>query len=196
MSRVRPRFPSKDSFGIRALPFRIRSEIGEILGHAVPSRVLPFVAWLLLIAACRCGYGHTRPVIVSGRDFPCRSAISLEGEPSPVEVIALIGNPLERRPLEGGEVFRYSVRGHYGDRVKLFGLITISKPHYFWSCDVRFEFRGGRLYSITHTKESDGPSWSSAPSGSFTSLYIDSIDVSRARSARLRTRSIHSVPLR
>ena len=69
----------------------------------------------------------------------------------------MIGGPLERRPVEKGEVFRYSVRGKYGDHVKLFGLIPISEPHYFWSCDVRLEFRDGHLYSITHTKESNGP---------------------------------------
>ena len=123
----------------------------------MPSRALSLVASFLVIAACRCSYGHTRPVISSGKDFPCRSAISLEGEPSPAEVIALIGNPLERRPVEGGEVFRYSVRGHYGDRVKLFGLITVSEPHYYWSCDVGLEFRDGHLYSITHTIDNDGP---------------------------------------
>src|SRR5262249_44665269 len=112
---------------------------------------------LPLIAAWGCSYGHTRPVIESGKDFPCRSAIGLEGEPTPEEVIRLIGDPLERRPVEGGEVFRYAVRGRYGDDVKLFGLIPVSRPHYFWSCDVRLEFRGGHLHAITHTRESDGP---------------------------------------
>jgi len=114
-------------------------------------------ALLLLIAACGCGYGHTRPVIESGKDFPCRSAIGLEGEPTPAEVVRLIGDPLERRPVQGGEVFRYAVRGKYGDHVKLFGLLTLSEPHYFWSCDVRLEFRDGRLYSITHATDEDGP---------------------------------------
>jgi hypothetical protein len=122
-----------------------------------PTRVRNPAALLLLIAACACGYRHSRPVIESGRDFPCRSAISLEGEPTPAEVIALIGNPLERQPVEGGEAFRYSVRGKYGDHVKLFGLIKVSEPHYYWSCDVRLEFRGGRLYSIAHTMENSGP---------------------------------------
>jgi hypothetical protein len=79
------------------------------------------------------------------------------GEPTPADVVALIGAPLERRPVAGGEVFRYAVRGRYGDRVKLFGLVTISEPHYFWSCDVRLEFRGGHLYSVTHTSEDRGP---------------------------------------
>lgn len=111
----------------------------------------------LLVAACACAYRHSRPVIESGRDFPCRSAIGLEGEPSPDEVIRLIGDPLVRRPIEGGEVLRYSVRGRYGDHVKLFGLITVSRPHYYWSCDVQLEFRGGHLYSIAHTRESNGP---------------------------------------
>lgn len=41
--------------------------------------------------------------------------------------------------------------------MKLFGLITVSEPHYYWSCDVRLEFRGGHLYSITHTMETSGP---------------------------------------
>ena len=112
---------------------------------------------LLVIAACACGYRHSRPVVEFGKDFPCRSAISLEGEPTPAEVVRLIGDPLERRPVEGGEMFRYSVRGRYGDHVKLFGLITVSKPHYFWSCDVRLEFRGGHLYAISHTMENNGP---------------------------------------
>jgi len=111
----------------------------------------------LAIAACACGYRHSRPVIESGRDFPCRSAIGLEGEPTPDEVVRLIGEPLERRPVEGGEVFRYSVRGRYGDHVELLGLITVSEPHYYWSCDVRLEFRGGHLYSIAHTRENNGP---------------------------------------
>ncbi len=111
----------------------------------------------LAIATCACSYRHSRPVVESGRDFPCRSAISLEGEPTPDEVIRLIGDPLERRPVEGGEVFRYSVRGRYGDHVKLFGLITVSEPHDYWSCDVRLEFRGGYLYSIAHTMENKGP---------------------------------------
>ena len=114
-------------------------------------------ASLLLAAACACGYRHAKPVVVSGRDFPCRSAISLEGEPSPGEVVALIGEPFERRPIEGGELLRYSVRGEYGDHVKLFGVIPVSEPHYYWSCDVRLEFRGGRLYSITHTRDDSGP---------------------------------------
>ena len=75
----------------------------------------------------------------------------------PAEVIRLIGEPLERRPVDGGEVFRYSVRGEYGDHVKLFGFITVSEPHYYWSCDVKLEFRDGRLYSVTHTTENSGP---------------------------------------
>ena len=112
---------------------------------------------LLLVAAGGCRYKHSRPAIESGKDFPCRSAIGLDGEPTPAEVIHLIGNPLERRPVERGEVFRYWVRGKYGDHVKLFGLITVSEPHYFWSCDVRLEFREGHLYSLTYTKESNGP---------------------------------------
>ncbi|HEY2798719.1 MAG TPA: hypothetical protein VGK26_12575 [Thermoanaerobaculia bacterium] len=112
---------------------------------------------LLAIAACACGYRHSRPAVVSGKDFPCRSAISLEGEPTPNEVIAMIGKPLERRPVEGGEVFRYSVRGEYGDHVKLLGLLSVSEPHYYWSCDVRLVFRDGRLYSITHTMDNCGP---------------------------------------
>ena len=109
------------------------------------------------MAAAGCGYRHTPPVIVSGRNFPCRSAISLEGEPTPAEVIALIGGPLERRTVPRGEVLHYSVRGRYGDRVRLFGLVTVSEPHYSWSCDVQLEFRGGRLFSITHTMDDDGP---------------------------------------
>jgi hypothetical protein len=124
---------------------------------AVCPRVRNPAALLLMIAASACGYRHARPVIESGKDFPCRSAISLEGEATPAEVVRLIGDPLERRPVEGGEVFRYSVRGRYGDHVKLFGLITVSEPHYYWSCDVRLEFRSGRLYSITHTMENVGP---------------------------------------
>ena len=112
---------------------------------------------LLVIAACGCGYGHSRPVVESGKNFPCRSILSLEGEPTPAEVVAMFGQPLERRPSEGGETFRYSVRGRYGDRVKLFGVVTISEPHYYWSCDVRLEFRGGRLYAITHTVDNSGP---------------------------------------
>ncbi len=111
---------------------------------------------LLLALTCACGVRHSKPQILSGRDFPCRSAIGLEGEPSPDEVVRLIGAPLERRAVEGGEVFRYSVRGKYGDHVKLFGLIPVSEPHYFWSCDVRLEFRGGHLYSVTHSRESRG----------------------------------------
>ena len=114
-------------------------------------------ASLLLFAACACGVRHSKPQIVSGRDFPCRSAISLEGEPSADEVVGLIGQPLERKAVEGGEAFRYSVRGQYGDHVRLFGLIPVSEPHYSWSCDVRLEFRGGHLYSITHTREDVGP---------------------------------------
>ena len=112
---------------------------------------------LLVIAACGCGYGHSRPVVESGKNFPCRSVISLEGEPTPAEVVAMIGEPLERRPAADGETFRYSVRGRYGDRVKLFGVVTISEPHYYWSCDVKLEFRGGRLYAITHTLDNSGP---------------------------------------
>ncbi len=111
----------------------------------------------LVLAAAACGYRHSKPVIVSGREFPCRSAITLEGEPTPDEVVRLIGQPLERRTTAGGETFRYSVRGKYGDRVKLLGLITISQPHYSWSCDVRLEFRDGHLYSVAHTRENDGP---------------------------------------
>ncbi len=122
-----------------------------------PLRLRSVAALLLVTASVNCGYRHTPPVIVSGRNFPCRSAISLDGEPTPAEVIALIGGPLERRPVAGGEVFRYSVRGQYGDRVRLLGLITISEPHYSWSCDVRLEFRGGHLFSITHTMDNDGP---------------------------------------
>jgi len=112
---------------------------------------------LLLVAACACRYRHAKPVIVAGRDFPCRSAIGVDGEPGPNEVVAMIGEPLERRPIAGGELFRYSVRGEYGEDVRLFGIIPVSKPHSYWSCDVRLEFRGGRLYSITHTRDSDGP---------------------------------------
>jgi hypothetical protein len=111
----------------------------------------------LAILASGCGYGHTRPVIESGKSFPCRSAIGIEGEPTPAEVVAMIGEPLERKSVAGGEVFHYAVRGRYGDRVKLLGLVTISEPHYFWSCDVRLEFRDGRLYSITHATDEDGP---------------------------------------
>lgn len=111
---------------------------------------------ILLLAACACRYDHSKPVIVAGRDFPCRSAISLDGEPTPAEVTAMIGNPLERRPVEGGEVFRYSVRGRYGDQARLFGL-TVSEPHYFWSCEVQLEFRGGHLYAISYTREAVGP---------------------------------------
>jgi hypothetical protein len=115
------------------------------------------LATLLILAASACGYRHSKPVIESGRDFPCRSAIGLEGEPTAAEVVALIGAPLERRAIAGGEELRYSVRGRYGDRVKLFGLMTVSEPHYSWSCDVRLEFRDGHLYSVTHTRESVGP---------------------------------------
>jgi hypothetical protein len=116
-----------------------------------------FAGLLLLVAAGACGVRHSKPQIVSGRDFPCRSAISLEGEPSPSEVISLIGDPLERKPVAGGEELRYSVRGRYGDHVRLFGAITVSEPHYSWSCDVSLEFRNGRLYSIMHTREDVGP---------------------------------------
>ncbi|HTY43164.1 MAG TPA: hypothetical protein VMH79_14940 [Thermoanaerobaculia bacterium] len=112
---------------------------------------------ILLVAAGACSHGHSKPVIESGKDFPCRSAISLDGEPSPVEVVAMIGEPLERRRIGGGEVFHYAVRGRYGDHVRLFGLVPVSEPHYFWSCDVRLEFRDGHLYAITHARESLGP---------------------------------------
>jgi len=98
-----------------------------------------------------------RPTIDSGKTFPCRSAISLEGEPTPDEVVALIGDPLERTRTADGETFRYSVRGRYGDRVRLLGFIQVSEPHYSWSCDVRLEFRAGHLYAITHTRTDDGP---------------------------------------
>jgi hypothetical protein len=111
----------------------------------------------LVIAACGCGYRHSKPVVEFGKNFPCRSVIRLEGEPTPAEVVAMIGPPLERRPTEGGETFRYSVRGRYGDRVKLLGVVTVSEPHYYWSCDVKLEFRDGRLYAITHTVDNSGP---------------------------------------
>lgn len=113
-------------------------------------------ALILLIAASACRYDHSKPAVVAGKDFPCRSAIGLDGEPTPAEVVAMIGNPLERRQVEGGEVFRYSVRGRFGDRARLFGL-TVSEPHYFWNCDVQLEFRDGHLYSISHTRETLGP---------------------------------------
>jgi len=111
---------------------------------------------LAALVAGACRRDHSRPVVVSGREFPCRSAISIEGEPTPNEVVALIGEPIERRTVEGGEVFRYAVRGRYGDRVTLFGR-TVSEPHYSWSCDVRLEFRNGHLYSIAHAREDVGP---------------------------------------
>ncbi|HKD18884.1 MAG TPA: hypothetical protein VKG23_13615 [Thermoanaerobaculia bacterium] len=120
-------------------------------------RVRPPAALVLAIAACACRYEHSRPIIVSGKNFPCRSAIGLEGEPTPAEVIAMIGEPLERTPAGDRETFRYSVRGTYGDRVRLFGIIPVSRPHYSWSCDVQLEFRSGHLYAITHTREDIGP---------------------------------------
>jgi len=120
-------------------------------------RVRNLAALLLAIAACACRYDHARPVIVSGKNFPCRSAIQLDGEPTPAEVARLIGAPLQRTPTKDGEIFRYSVRGTYGDRVRLFGFIPVSEPHYSWSCDVRLEFRSGHLYAITHTREENGP---------------------------------------
>ena len=123
----------------------------------VASAIRRSAAILVLLAACACGYRHAKPVVVSGRDFPCRSAIGLDGEPTPAEVVALIGAPLERRATAKGEEFDYSVRGRYGDHVRLFGLVAVSEPHYSWSCDVRLEFRDGRLYSITHTRETVGP---------------------------------------
>jgi hypothetical protein len=136
--------------------------------HPTPSRTRRARAGVLLLlaVASACGVRHSKPQILSGRDFPCRAAIGLEGGPSPDEVVRLIGAPLERKEIDGGEVFRYSVRGKYGDHVRLFGLIPVSEPHYFWSCDVRLEFRGGHLYSVTHSRESrdadgdekDGPS--------------------------------------
>lgn len=112
---------------------------------------------LLTVVACACRYEHSRPVIVSGKNFPCRSAIGLEGEPTPAEVVALIGKPLERKSSGNGETLRYAVSGRYGDRVKLLGLIEVSQPHYSWSCDVRLEFRNGHLYAITHTRDDVGP---------------------------------------
>jgi hypothetical protein len=121
------------------------------------SSIRNLVPIVLVIGAGACRYQHSRPVVVSGRNFPCRSASSLEGEPTPAEVIALIGDPLERKRTADGEVFGYSVRGQYGDRVKLFGIIPVSEPHYYWSCDVRLEFRSGRLYSVRHAMESRGP---------------------------------------
>ena len=147
MSRVRPPFPAPTP--------DVPKRSGSRSDAAVRTRRRGLL--LLVVAASARRYEHTRPVIESGEDFPCRSAISLEGEPTPSEVLHLIGDPLERRPIVGGEAFRYSVRGKYGDHVKLFGLITVSKPHDFWICDVRLEFRNGHLYSITHTRESRGP---------------------------------------
>ena len=138
----------------RSKPSFVPRAVASRSGNRVRTRRL---ALLFLIAAGGCSYGHSRPVIESGKDFPCRSAITLDGEPTADEVIRLIGAPLERRPIEGGEAFRYSVRGKYGDHVKLFGLITVSEPHYFWSCDVRLEFRNGHLYSITHERKNLGP---------------------------------------
>ena len=123
----------------------------------VPAARLRLGATLGIVLAQCCRRDPTRPIIIAGRDFPCRSAISLEGEPTPDEVVALIGDPLERTPVAGGEVLRYSVHGRYGDRVRLLGLIRVSEPHYSWSCDVRLEFRGGHLYSITHSRANDGP---------------------------------------
>jgi hypothetical protein len=71
--------------------------------------------------------------------------------------VRLVGAPLERRATAQGEEFRYFFRGRYGDHVQLFGLVTVSRPHYSWSCDVRLEFRDGHLYSVTHTREEVGP---------------------------------------
>ena len=119
------------------------------------ARALAALAFSMAAGACR--YEHSRPTVVSGKNFPCRSAISLEGEPTPAEVVALIGTPLERKPIGGGEIFRYSVHGRFGDRVKLFGILPVSEPHFSWSCEVRLEFRNGHLYAITHTRDDNGP---------------------------------------
>ena len=140
-----------------ASPRRAAVYAAGMRSSAVRLRLRSSAALWLAMASVGCGYRHTPPVIVSGRNFPCRSAIGIEGEPTPAEVIALIGGPLERQTVAAGEVLHYSVRGRYGDRVKLFGLLTISEPHHSWSCDVRLEFRGGHLYSITHTRDDDGP---------------------------------------
>ena len=111
----------------------------------------------MALGLCGCRREPMHPSIVAGKAFPCRSAISLEGEPTPDEVVALIGDPLERTRAADGETFRYSVRGRYGDRVRLLGFIRVSEPHYSWSCDVRLEFRDGHLYAITHARTDDGP---------------------------------------
>ena len=115
--------------------------------------------WGLLIVATMtaCSYAKTVPVIVAGREFPYREAVGLGAGITTRDAIDLLGDPYEHRAGENGEVLRYWARGRYGDRVDLLGFITLSKPHYYWECDVRLEFRNDRLYSVTHSMESRGP---------------------------------------
>jgi hypothetical protein len=92
---------------------------------------------------------------VSGRRFPYREAVSLGRGITQADARQILGEPFEIHADSNGETWRYFACERYGDIVKLLGLVTISRPHYFGAYTVTLRFRDGLLDSVTNSSQDE-----------------------------------------
>ncbi len=112
---------------------------------------------LLLLTLLGCSHlkGPFDPV--EGQNFAAEKARQIEEGTTEQEVLRLLGEPLEREPVAGGERWRYYVAEERVDELRFLGLIPVRQFRWERVTEATLNIAEGRVIEVTYNSEVTPP---------------------------------------
>lgn len=106
---------------------------------------------LLTLVGCSHLKGPFDPV--EGQNFAAEEAKQIEKGTKEEEVLRLLGEPLEREPIAGGERWRYYVAEERVDELRFLGLIPVRQFRWERVTEATVNIAEGRVTEVAYNSE-------------------------------------------
>lgn len=120
-------------------------------------RRAPLVLPFLLVALLGCSHlkGPFDPI--EGRNFAAEKVKQIKDGTPAEEVVRLLGEPLEREPVDDGERWRYYVVEERVDELRFLGLVPVRKFRWERITEATLRVADGQVAEITYDSEVTPP---------------------------------------
>lgn len=109
------------------------------------------LALLLTLVGCSHLKGPFNPV--EGQNFASDEARQIEEGTAEEEVLRLLGEPLEREPMPGGERWRYFVAEERIDELRFLGLIPVRQFRWERVTEATLNIAAGKVTKVAYNSE-------------------------------------------
>lgn len=109
------------------------------------------LALLLMLVGCSHLKGPFDPV--EGQNFAAEEAKQIEEGTTEEEVLRLLGEPLEREPIAGGERWRYYVAEERVDELRFLGLVPVRQFRWERVTEATVTIVEGKVTEVAYNSE-------------------------------------------